>query len=467
MNAISPVLTCLVAGFLVWTAPPAPAADEVPQSPFEKECHANAMLLERDVNANDAGFVERYFDTDACVDRGLTGVNAPGRVLEDFRRGAPGGFFKTFANGLLEANSVRLVRMHREGKETRFLFRIAPKQGGVDYLDLVFEKTRRGGARVVDGDVLGQGRSLSQLLREQFLPLAKDPGRGFLDQLTARDREMLEQLPQVERMGALNGGARYTEVVAIYNRLPEGVQKGKPALLQQLAAAVQVDPRGLAAGLDLWRSVYPGDISIELIAANLQYGKRNYEAAFAALDRFERAMGGDAYLDVVRAQWQKNQGNLDQARPYARKAVTRNPKLHEGWEMLIGLGLATRQYGEVAQALTDWEKASQVNVVRVAESEKLAEFARSPEGRQWLASRDARRPAGAASPAPAAGGATARSNHKLQGIFYTASNPSAIINGRTVFTGDRLVGGFRVERISPKSVTLLSPEGQPIELAFN
>ena len=132
--------------------------------------------------------------------------------------------------------------------------------------------------------------------------------------------------------------------------------------------------------------------------------------------------------------------------------------------MLIGLGLATRQYGDVAQALTDWEKASQVNVVRVAESEKLAEFARSPEGRQWLAARDVRRQPAAGG---GSGGAPARSNHKLQGIFYTVANPSAIINGRTVFTGDRLVGGYRVERISPKSVTLLSPEGQPIELAFN
>ncbi len=43
---------------------------------------------------------------------------------------------------------------------------------------------------------------------------------------------------------------------------------------------------------------------------------------------------------------------------------------------------------------------------------------------------------------------------KLQGIFYNPQNPSAILDGRTVFLGDRVTGGFRVIAISPTNVTL-------------
>ena len=41
---------------------------------------------------------------------------------------------------------------------------------------------------------------------------------------------------------------------------------------------------------------------------------------------------------------------------------------------------------------------------------------------------------------------------KLQGIFFNPGNPSAIVNDRTVYLGDR-VNGFRLLAISPVAVT--------------
>ena len=44
---------------------------------------------------------------------------------------------------------------------------------------------------------------------------------------------------------------------------------------------------------------------------------------------------------------------------------------------------------------------------------------------------------------------------KLQGIFFNPQNPSAVVNGRSVYLGDR-VNGFRVMGISPVAVTFVS-----------
>ncbi len=45
---------------------------------------------------------------------------------------------------------------------------------------------------------------------------------------------------------------------------------------------------------------------------------------------------------------------------------------------------------------------------------------------------------------------------RLQGIIFNPSRPSAVVNGKPVFVGDR-VGDYRVRRITPDTVTLVAP----------
>lgn len=54
-------------------------------------------------------------------------------------------------------------------------------------------------------------------------------------------------------------------------------------------------------------------------------------------------------------------------------------------------------------------------------------------------------------------------SYKLQGIFYKKGNPSAAINGRTVFVGGR-VGDARVTAITQESVTIVTGAGEKKEL---
>lgn len=55
-------------------------------------------------------------------------------------------------------------------------------------------------------------------------------------------------------------------------------------------------------------------------------------------------------------------------------------------------------------------------------------------------------------PAVAAGESLKPAPLKLQGIFFNPKNPSAVVNGKTVYLGER-VGGFFVLAMSPSSVT--------------
>jgi hypothetical protein len=54
---------------------------------------------------------------------------------------------------------------------------------------------------------------------------------------------------------------------------------------------------------------------------------------------------------------------------------------------------------------------------------------------------------------------------KVQGIFYNAVKPEAIVNGMTVFAGDN-VNGFRVKLISKTNISFIAPDGTEKTLAL-
>ena len=53
----------------------------------------------------------------------------------------------------------------------------------------------------------------------------------------------------------------------------------------------------------------------------------------------------------------------------------------------------------------------------------------------------------------------------LQGIFYSPTAPTAIVDGKTVGVGDRYQQ-YRVKEITKSSVTLVDSKGQPIKLTM-
>jgi hypothetical protein len=54
---------------------------------------------------------------------------------------------------------------------------------------------------------------------------------------------------------------------------------------------------------------------------------------------------------------------------------------------------------------------------------------------------------------------------KLQGIFYSAKSPTAIIDGKTVRVGDRFQN-YRVKEITRYTVLLVGPDNKPLKLGM-
>src|ERR1035437_2005991 len=54
---------------------------------------------------------------------------------------------------------------------------------------------------------------------------------------------------------------------------------------------------------------------------------------------------------------------------------------------------------------------------------------------------------------------------KLQGIFYSAAAPTAIVDGKTVGVGDQF-RQYRVKEITKQTVTLVGPDGKAVKIGI-
>lgn len=55
---------------------------------------------------------------------------------------------------------------------------------------------------------------------------------------------------------------------------------------------------------------------------------------------------------------------------------------------------------------------------------------------------------------------------KLQGIFYSAKDPVAIVDGKTVHVGDHFLN-YRVKEITRYTVTLVGPDNKPLKIGMS
>jgi len=119
---------------------------------------------------------------------------------------------------------------------------------------------------------------------------------------------------------------------------------------------------------------------------------RGLERALKALDRLDRLdrrVGGDPYLDALRATSHHARDDLDQALRHARSATTRDPSIQASWWALINVLLARN---ELDEALAGIDKLGRRFGVQIDEDEMAKldihqGLLASPQWKRWKAAR--------------------------------------------------------------------------------
>jgi predicted Zn-dependent protease len=121
-----------------------------------------------------------------------------------------------------------------------------------------------------------------------------------------------------------------------------------------------------------------------------EWAEKDPERALRALDCLETTVGKDAFLLSLRSKLFRRLGRLEDARAAARKAVSDEPDLEEGFWALLDVALARKDWAEAIQWLERLETEFAVDLEAELASKEYAEFLASEEARIWRDTRPAK-----------------------------------------------------------------------------
>lgn len=380
----------------------------------EADCRAYAETVIKAVSAKDLAALNALIDWDGFMKRMATGWVISNSMRDGAFKGVRKGMDEEHGTtGQLIKNaklggSLTFLRTRQNHGQRVVLFRIIqPKNEGINYLEFVLQRSPDGRIRAADIYAYISGEFLTETLRRALMPILADQSRTFLDRLLNGEKDYVHDFPKLMRATQLLNDQSPAEAMGVLKQMHPETRKQKLVLLLRLRAAQATDDKEYVATMEDFRKFYPNDPCLDLILVNSFVMKNDIPGAIKAIDRLDRTVGGDPYLNVLRAGLTETQGDLAGAWQFARKAVNQEPTLITGQLALLGYSLEIERYDEALARLKELDQKFHMQFIDLSQVPEYAGFVKSPQYPGWLAYLKEKKPpkttAVSRKPSPAAG----------------------------------------------------------------
>jgi tetratricopeptide (TPR) repeat protein len=198
---------------------------------------------------------------------------------------------------------------------------------------------------------------------------------------------MAEGLENVKRMSDLTQQGQFEEALKLAAKMPDDLKKQKIVLVVRGVAASNVGESEFLAVIDDFRKHYPDDAALDLMSIDYFLNQKKHDKALTSIDRVDEAVGGDAYLDVMRAGIYAEMGDFDEALKTARRATEREEDLADAQWSIVTISLKKKDYDLTAETLNTLTKKFGIGLPDLATVEEYAGFVQSPQYKKWLEAR--------------------------------------------------------------------------------
>ncbi len=288
------------------------------------------------------------------------------RFLEQFVSTASNKFCAWVAGAV----EVRMLRVRSVDGERRPLLRKV-SDTGFGYFDVRAAPTADG-LRIVDIYSHNNGTWISQEMADIVLsPAADDPTAGIT----------------VMRINALDTEGKHADALAALDAMPERVRNTRELQDLRVAIAGRASVAAYEQALAERARLFPDDKPTPMSAMNRAFLAGDLTEALHQIDLMEAAVGGDQFLDALRASvlaQRKGPGDLDAAASRAERAVQAEPKLAMTHQARLIVALARRQWTTALSALDSMQSLG----VTVSDADlraipSAADLLASPEYAEW------------------------------------------------------------------------------------
>ena len=374
--------------------PPVPAS--FGKQPTDEQCLDIARSIEQAIDNRDVAAANKLFAWEALLEEATGGFDdsvelrkATESFGKGFKEGVVGshGLFGAIADSVEKGSTYSYLKTHTAGGQKRVLFRLILANGGINYHDFVVAVMPGDELKIRDVYVFLTGEMISELCRRSFLPVAQQASRGLLDRLTGRENEFMQNAPRLNLMREQLRNEHFSQLLATYDSLPESLKRDKTVLLLRLQAAQGIDDNEYLAAIADIQKYHPDDRSIHMIAIDGFLLNGQYEKALESIDKLDRAIDGDPYLDVMRARVFLEQSKFETARKLAEKALAADETLLDAYWVLVTSALAAEDFDKTVALLNTMDEKFDMEFFDLETMPEYAEFVKSPQYDEWKRAR--------------------------------------------------------------------------------
>lgn len=371
-----------------------PAAPNVvtAQPVSEQECRDFARSVTKAVAAGDLEGLNGLFDWSQLYDVVLSGMEMTTRRRRDLVLELRGGMNRdySFTSQMIKnveaGGTLDYLRTRDDQGRHVILYRMLRpiSTGGVDYVEFVPGRGADGEVRAVDVYFFSTADFFTTSLRHILLPILATESRTFVDRLITGERDFVHDFPQVVKMAGLINEGHMREALAIVPGLKPETRRQKAVLVNRLRAAQVIDDNEYSAVLEEFRRAYPHDPCLDLILVDYYVLKKEFVRARESADRLDEAVGGDPYLDVLRANVNMVAGDLKAARDLANRAIKREPGLVPAYVSLLAVSVQEKNFGESLNMLKMLDQKHKIKIGDLTAVPEYSGFVKSPQYQEWL-----------------------------------------------------------------------------------
>jgi tetratricopeptide (TPR) repeat protein len=369
---------CLIALALVFACAPVRAAE-----PAFAEF---AKSLETAFQQRDPSAFNRAWDVEATVAKALTGLTLSEKARAGFLMGTKrSSLGQQICQGLGNDGTYKLMGIRQLKGRPHALFRLV-SDDGLNYHEMELARDGTGPVRITDIYIYALGERISDTFRRAALALAAEENKNIVERLAGREGDYIKNLPKIKVFQDHVRNGRHKEALAAWAQLPASVQTDKTLLVLRAAAAQHIGDAEHQEALTALEKNHPQDPCLSLMMIDAYLLRKQYDKLLASIDRLDARVGGDPYLNVLRAAAFLPRNDYAKARELAQKAIEQEPTLASPYWTLVTISLAAKEYAETARVLSLIETKLGIRLADLTKIPEYAGFVKSPEYAGWLKS---------------------------------------------------------------------------------
>ncbi len=365
---------------------------EVARAPIgEKDCLEYANEVVAAVATGNKSVLNALIDWDAIFATSTADLDAPATVVSGWIREmkqslATGlGFADAIIQNSKAGGQFDYLRTRISHGQQVILFRlIGGGTQGVNYIEFIVKQGPDRKVRAADIYPYVSGEFMTESIRRGLLPAAASASRSFLAKLVTKEQDVVLDMPKIQPIADAIIHGKKKEAMRLLDELRPETRKTKMVLLLRTQAAQEAGEKEYLATLEEFRSLFPNDPSLDLQLIDYYLLTKKPEEALKCIDRLDRSVGGDPYLNYMRASLALERGDRAEARRLGELVVKEEPSFKQAYFFLLGISIQDKTHVETLTQLKRLQKKLGVTFKDLTTVKEYGDFVKSPQYKEWV-----------------------------------------------------------------------------------